>query len=379
MSTKAQEAQEPQVAIVDDENDQINDPAFDAAFAEESKGTAKSEAPVAPKGDAGDDPEPPKVDPPEPAEPVAETTPPAAASDAPAQPPPPADPPAPLTAMEKAEAEGAKLQAQDAPPAAGAAQTTPDKFPAGYENTPEIVQSDAFKKFFDSASAHVQDTGINGGIKGMCMVVDAFNAYVEKQTAKAAAAANSGTASGTASARRIMAELGDLSMVQADGSKVSVKDYLKEYGDLGEAMAVMADTIAEKRFGNAKPDATHAASNDRIARMEAELSEMRYWRAVAAEHSDAEKIVKTEAFKKFAASASPATKRLMESTNPAHGILALDAFKELQIGEAKKSVTAPTEKLKAMHSDTARGKTVVKRGEALDDFDSAFEAEANKK
>jgi hypothetical protein len=168
-------------------------------------------------------------------------------------------------------------------------------------------------------------------------------------------------------------------MVQADGSKVSVNEYLKEYGDLGEAMAVMAETIAEKRFGKVVPPANNAASNDRISRMEAELSEMRYWRAVNAEHGDAEKIVKTEAFRKFAASASPATKRLMESPNPAHGVMAIDAFKELQIAEAKKAVTAPTDKLRELHSDTARGKTVVKRGEALDDFDSAFEAEAKAK
>jgi len=376
MSKKAQEAQEPQVATVDDENEAINDPAFDEAFASESKGAAPKYPTDEPDG-INDEPETPKVDPPKPDAPVAEGTTPAA--EPVVAPPDPVDPPAPLTALEKAEAEGAKLQAQDAPAAAATPQATPETYPEGYENARDIVQSEAFQKFFDAAPKRLQNIGITGGVDGMCLAIDAFNAHVEKQTAKAAAAANSGTASGSASARRIMAELGDLSMVQADGSKISVNEYLKEYGDLGEAMAVMADTIAEKRFGNIKPDTTHAASNDRIARMESELSEMRYWRAVQAEHGDAEKIVKTEAFKKFAASASPATKRLMESTNPAHGILALDAFKELQIAEAKKAVTAPTDKLKALHSDTARGKTVVKRGEALDDFDSAFEAEAKAK
>ena len=372
MSKKAQEAQEPQVATVDDENEAINDPAFDEAFASESKGATAPEPVVAPKdGEGEDDPDPvvPEAKP-DPVAAVATPIPPA---------PDPVDPPAPLTALEKAEAEGAKLQAQDAPAVSTTSQVTPETYPEGYENAAEVVKSEAFQKFFDAAPKRLQNVAITGGVDGMCLAIDAFNSHVEKQTAKAAAAANSGTASGSASARRIMAELGDLSMVQADGSKVSVNEYMKEYGDLGEAMAVMADTIAEKRFGKVVPPANNAASNDRISRMEAELSEMRYWRSVNAEHGDAEKIVKSEAFKKFAASASPATKRLMESTNPAHGILALDAFKELQIAEAKKAVTAPTEKLKAIHSDTARGKTVVKRGEALNDFDSAFEAEAKAK
>jgi hypothetical protein len=371
MSTKAQEAQEPEVATVNDENEELNNPEFDAAFAEESEGTAKKEPVVVPKdeddGDAGET----KADP-DPSAPAAPAVTPPAVT-----PPVAAEPPAPQTAMEKAEAEGAKLQAQDAAPSAPAATAPAETFPSGYENAKDIIQSDAFVKFFDNAPKHIQNMGIKGGMDGICAAIDAFNNYVEKQTAKAAAAANSGTASGSASARRIMAELGDVSITQADGSRVNVNEYLKEYGDLGEAMAVIADTLAEKRIGSIKPNQIHAASNDRIAKMENELSELRYWRHVSAEHSDAEKIVKTEAFKKFAETASPATKRLMASPNPAHGVMAIDAFKEMQIAEAKKGMTAPTEKLKALHSDTARGKTVAKKGEKLDDFDDGF-AEALK-
>jgi hypothetical protein len=371
MSTKAQEAQEPGVATVNDENEELNNPEFDAAFAEESEGTAKKEPVVAPKDEDDGDAVETKADP-APSAPAAPAVTPTAVT-----PPVAAEPPAPQTAMEKAEAEGAKLQAQDAPAAAATTQAAPESYPEGYENAAEVVKSEAFQKFFDAAPKRLQNVAITGGVDGMCLAIDAFNAHVEKQTAKAAAAANSGTASGSASARRIMAELGDVSITQADGSRVNVNEYLKEYGDLGEAMAVIADTLAEKRIGSIKPNQIHAASNDRIFRMEAELSEMRYWRHVSAEHSDAEKIVKTEAFKKFAETASPATKRLMASPNPAHGVMAIDAFKEMQIAEAKKGMTAPTEKLKALHSDTARGKTAAKKGEKLDDFDDGF-AEALK-
>lgn len=366
MSKQAQEAVEPEVADMDLENDEFNKAFSDASSGKPEK-VEKVVDPIEPDGDGeGEKP----VEPDAPVKPVAE---PDKKPDAPAAPvEPEADPAEPLTAMQQAEAEGAKLEAAEKTSSTG--KSTLDLLPEGYRNAPDIIATDAFEKFFAAAPAHLQKLGTQGGPDGVCAVIDAFNAHVEKQAAKAAAAAESGTASGSAKARRIMDEIGDVSITQSDGSKASVSEYLKEYGDLGEAVAAIADTLAEKRMKGFKmPDQKPAFDVARINKLEAELSEMRYWRAVAAEHNDAERIVRTDAFKKFAESASPAIKRLFASPDPAHGIKALDAFKEMQVGAAKATIPAATDRIKAMHSDTARGRTVAKKGEKVDDFDAGFD------
>lgn len=369
MSKKAQEAVEPEVADVDLENE-----AFSQAFADAAGGKASQEEKkvVAQDQDADDVEVTPDPVVPVPAKDESKTTEPDAKANAPVEPPKPEDPPPPLTAMQQAEAEGAKLEAAEKEAQTG--KSTADLLPEGYRNAPDIIATEAFEKFFASAPEHIQYLGTNGGPKGVCAVIDAFNVHIEKQAAKAAAAAESGTASGSAKARRIMDELGDVSITQSDGTKARVSEYLKEYGDLGEAVAAIADTLAEKRIKGFKPaDQKPSVDVDRINKLEAELSEMRYWRAVTAEHSDAERIVKTDAFKQFAKEASPAMKRLMNSPDPMHGVKVIDAFKETQVAKAKSAVPAPAEKAKAMHSDTARGKTVAKRGEKVDDFDAGFD------
>ena len=367
MNKEAQEAIEPEVADVDLENEE-----FSKAFLDASVGKSGSEDKKAVKPAKEDDAEVA----PETVVPANDTQePPSAPADKPKdipEAPKPEVPAEPLTAMQQAEAEGARLEAAEKESQAG--KSTIDLLPEGYRNAPDIIATEAFEKFFAAAPAHLQKLGTQGGPDGVCAVIDAFNAHVEKQAAKAAAAADSGTASGSAKARRIMDELGDVSITQSDGTKASVSEYLKEYGDLGEAVAAIADTLAAKRLNGFKPvEQKPSVDLDRINKLEAELSEMRYWRAVTAEHSDAERIVKTDAFKQFAKDASPAMKRLMNSPDPMHGVKVIDAFKEIQVAKAKATVAAPADKAKAMHADTARGRTVVKRGEKVDDFDAGFD------
>lgn len=267
----------------------------------------------------------------------------------------------PESALDKAEAAGAALQGKPAPKEDP--QSVQEQLPPEYADLPDVVQTESFQKWFNGQPKHIQNLGIKGGVDGACAVYDRYRDH----TAAVAAQAAKSTPAG---ARRIMAELGDLEMQQADGSKVKINDYLKDYGDLGEAVAVIADKLADMRAG--KP----AGGNDRVARLEAELADMRFWESVQSAHSDGKKIARSEAFQKWAKEeASENVRRLAQSPDPEHAILALDAFKEVQLRKAKTGAGGKA-KAVAMHADTLRGKPAPAkpRSESPTDFDDGFEA-----
>lgn len=374
------EEAESVIERVNAELDEVSDPAFDEAF---NQGVSVSDGEDIPKAKEGKpDPDPEKSESEKPAAeaPATEPEKPAAAPD-PEKPvaaeKPAATPDAekPLTAIEKAEAEGAKLAGDK--PAEAAAKADESKnvlemLPEGYEDAKTIVESDSFKTWFDKAPKHIQKLGISGGVDGACAVIDFFRSHTAQKAASAAQAAT------PAAAKKLMAEISDVEMVQSDGSKIKVGEYLKEYGDMAEAVAVIADALAGKRVGSIqKPDAA-AAGDKRIVQLESELAELRYWGAVTAEHSDARKIVKTDGFKEWAKNASDAVKRLLSSPNPDHAVLGLDAYKEYRVQQAKASAAPTGGKAKtiALHSDTARSAGGVKttpKTETEDDFDAGFE------
>jgi hypothetical protein len=277
-------------------------------------------------------------------------------------------PPVELTAIQKAEAEGAKLsgEAPTAPTAPAEEKSVLDQLPEGYKDAGEIIQTDTFKGWFDKAPKHIQTLALSGGVDGACAVIDFFRAHVAKEAEKAANAA-------PAAARRIMAGLGDIEMVQADGTKIKVSEYLKDMGDMGEAIAAIAAQVGGKQSQQpAKP----GIEPSRIEKLENELAELRWWEAVTTEHSDARRIIKSQVFKDWAKTASPAIQRLIRSGAVEHTVLALDAFKEVQVAAAKgKQAGSGKDRTIALHSDTVRGKSAEKT-KTPDDFDDGFEAGA---
>jgi hypothetical protein len=106
------------------------------------------------------------------------------------------------------------------------------------------------------------------------------------------------------------------------------------------------------------------------------MAELRWWEAVTTEHSDARRIIKSQVFKDWAKTASPAIQRLIRSGAVEHTVLALDAFKEVQVAAAKgKQAGSGKDRTIALHSDTVRGKSAEKT-KTPDDFDDGFEAGA---
>lgn len=291
----------------------------------------------------------------------------------PPPPPPPQEkkddpPPAELSAVQRAEAEGAKL-AGEAPPKEATNQHAEEKsvleeLPEGYKDAGEIIQTDTFKAWFDKAPKHIQKLAMEGGVDGACAVIDFYRSHIAQQTAKAAQ-------STPAAARRIMEGLGDLEMLQADGSKIKVSEYLKDMGDIGEAIAVIASQVGGKQQPS-KP----GIEPSRIEKLESELAELRWWEGVTTEHSDARKVIKGQGFKDWAKTASPAIQRLIRSGTVEHTVLVLDAFKEAQVAAAKaKTATTGKDRTNALHSDTARGRSTDK-SKVPDDFDDGFETGA---
>jgi hypothetical protein len=363
MSKEAQAADERT-----DADAEVQDPAFGDGFDEAANAKDEGEdAPLVVK-----EKEPPAAEkPPEPP-PATEDKPPAA--EKPPEPPPPAPE---LTAAEKAEAEGAKLKDPDEPPATPA-PTEGSKSVLevlstmeGYKDAGEVLKTDSFRTWFEKQPAHVQNLGTSGGVDGACAVLDFYRSAAAR-TAQAAASAPP-----AAGAKRLLADLGDMEMVQADGTKIKVQDYLKDMGDVGEAIAVIADRLAGKRMEGVKPGVTP----DAVSALQNEVARLQFWDAVSTEHSDARKVVKSEAFKKWVPTASPAIQRLVRSGDPSHAVLALDAFKEAQVKAAKDADLAQGGKNKsrkiALHGDTARGQTVA-ANKKPDDFDDGFEEGASK-
>jgi hypothetical protein len=376
---------------VNAEMDELTDPSFDEAFA---RGVSVPDGEDIPKEKEVPVPAPAAAEPAKPAAeaPAAEPEKPTPAAQEPKKPDAPDAPPAtpepekpPLTAIEKAEAEGAKLVGAkpSEPPAAATPKADEPKsviemLPEGYEDAGKIVESDSFRAWFEKAPKHIQKLGIDGGVDGACAVLDFFRSHTAKTAASAAQAAT------PSAAKKLMAEIGDVEMVQSDGSKIKVSEYLEEYGDMGEAIAVIADALAGKRVGSVQKPDQDAAGDRRIAQLESELAELRYWGAITVEHSDARKIVRTDGFREWAKNASEGVKRLLGSANPDHAVLALDAYKEHCVQQAKAS-SAPTggkAKTIAVHSDTARSaggaKATPKTGNP-DDFDAGFEEGLNSK
>ena len=389
------EQAESVIERVNAEMDELTDPSFDEAFAQ---GVSVPDGEDIPK--AKDVPVPAPAAAAEPAKPTAEapagepekpTTPAAPEPEKPVAPDaPPATPETekpPLTAIEKAEAEGAKLAGAkpSEPPAAATPKADEPKsviemLPEGYEDAGKIVESDSFRAWFEKAPKHIQKLGTDGGVDGACAVIDFFRSHTAKTAASAAQAAT------PSAAKKLMAEIGDVEMVQSDGSKIKVSEYLKEYGDMGEAVAVIADALAGKRVGSVQKPDQAAAGDRRIAQLESELAELRYWGAITVEHSDARKIVRTDGFREWAKNASEGVKRLLGSANPDHVVLALDAYKEHRVKQAKASA-APAQgggkaKTIAVHSDTARsagGAKATPNAGNPDDFDAGFEEGLNSK
>ena len=377
---------------VNAEMDELTDPSFDEAFAQgvsvpDGEDIPKAKEVPVPAPAAAAEPAKPAAEAPE-GEPEKPPTPAVPDPEKPAEPPTTPEPEKPpLTAIEKAEAEGAKLAG--AKPAETPAAATPkadepksvlEMLPEGYEDAGKIVESDSFKAWFYNAPKHIQKLGTDGGVDGACAVIDFFRSHTAKTAASAA------QASTPSAAKKLMAEIGDVEMIQSDGSKIKVSEYLKEYGDMGEAVAVIADALAGKRVGSVQKPDQAAAGDRRIAQLESELAELRYWGAITVEHSDARKIVRTDGFREWVKNASEGVKRLLGSANPDHAVLALDAYKEHRVKQAKASA-APAQgggkaKTIAVHSDTARSaggaKATPKTG-SQDDFDAGFEEGLNSK
>lgn len=359
-----------------DADQETLDPDFEKGFAE------ADDAVVAPDGE--DTPSaPPKETPAEPAAPAATektTEKPTETPAAPAAPVVPAVevPPAKeLTALEKAEAEGAKLStpAGDADPgtpapvapvkaAAPEEKSVLELLPPAYKDAGDIIKTEAFTKWFESQPAHIQKLGVSGGVDGACAVLDFYRAHASKTVQTAAASAS------PAAAKRILSELGDFEMTQEDGTKVKVSEYLKDMGDMGEAIAVIASQVAGRNQPKSAPD-------PRIEQLQSELAELRWWDQVTSEHSDAKKIVKSQAWKDWSAGTTESVKRLLQSGNPEHAVLAIDAFKESQVAAARsKQVAGGKDRTNALHSETVRGSGAANKAKVADDFESGFEAGA---
>jgi hypothetical protein len=323
--------------------------------------------PIDPEMEKGFDDEAARAGDPEDTAPVkkVETPPPEAKPEKAETPPPPVTepkkddvPPVELTAIQKAEAEGAKLAEEPVPDAAKPPEqkSVLELMPPEYKDAGDIIQTDAFKTWYEKQPKHIQNLATSGGVDGACSVIDFFRSHVASVAAKAAESTPAG-------ARRLLAGLEDVEMVQADGSKIKVGEYLKDMGDMGEAIAVIADQV------RGKP----GVELSRIEKLESELADLRWMEAVTMEHSDARKIFKSQGWADFTKTASPAIKRLINSGAVEHTVLALDAFKETQVAAAK-SKQAETGKNRtiALHSDTARGRSVEKT-KAPDDFEDGFE------
>ena len=362
------DTQQPANERQDADDANIQDPAYAAGFDELENPPAAAE----PKEKKGEKADQPAAEPPEPEKP---------ASDKPQDPPPdpdaekpqkpatpPTDPQKPVEPAEPAEPESALAKAE----AAGAKLTDPQE-PAGDESVADalsaedkaLVQSAQFAEWFNRQKPHVQKMGSHGGIEGALTVLDFY------KSAQAAAAPKPQTAA--ESTKQLIAEFGDVPMRTASGETVTLSEYLKEYGDLGEAIAVIADKLASKRV----PAAHGAGEPDRIAKLEGQLSEMRFWEAVTEAHADGRKISRSPEFKEWAKTATPAVQRLLRSGNPDHAVIALDAYKEFRVEQAKSKTTTVKDRTVALHGDTVRGPgrsgAPARRQEDPDaDFDSGF-------
>jgi hypothetical protein len=348
------DTQKPATERQDADDVTIQDPEYDAGFdavdtppAEPAKKEEKppqdpppAEPQDSPKDDKKDD-KPPQ-DPP-PAEPQdspkddkKETTPPAE----------------PESAMAKAEAAGAKLQ--EPPPEEGG--TVLEALP---EDDRALVQSPQFAEWFNRQKPHIQKMGMQGGVEGAMTVLD----FYKSSTVKPAAPSPRED-----STKQLIAELGDVSIRTATGESVKLSEYMKEYGDLGEAIAVIADKIAAKRTPS-------DSGSDRVSKLEGQLAEMRFWESVSEAHSDGRKISRSPEFKEWAKGTSPAMQRLLRSDNPDHAVLALDAYKEFRVSQAKAKTTTVKDRTNAMHGDTARGgKQGATPRRTQDDPDADFDS-----
>lgn len=344
---KAQVAPEQQDADIDAGN-----PDFGAGFDEASNDKfAPDDAPAAV-------PTPPPKETALPADPPKDENPPEvppAKAVPPKEDKPPVETP-PESATARAEAEGAKLP----PPEE---KSVIEQLPAEDQ---AVVRSPEFAAWFDKQKGHIQKMGIEGGLEGAQTVLDLYRSN------QAQARLPEPPPQRDSAAKRLFAELENEEFVQADGSKVKLSEYLKEYGDLGEAVAVIADRLSEKR----SKASTSPAESARIADLQRQVESMAFWEEVMAEHSDARKIQRSPEFAEWGKAASPAMKRLLNSSDPKHAILALDAYKEFRVAQAKNKTQSPKDRKVALHSDTVRGRaspTAPRKTETEEDFDHGFE------
>ena len=186
-------------------------------------------------------------------------------------------------------------------------------------------------------------------------VLDSYKAWLDQkiQPAKENQAVNE--------VKAYVKRFGDKTFMGSDGTQKKLSDIVEGYGDpdLFEVIGMIADSVVGDRK---QPEVAKAGTDERdsrIQRLEQDAADREFWDSVIDAHPDARKLQKSGKISEWAKTQSEGIQRLLNSSEPDHAILVLDAYKEsIAKEQANNSIDSSKEKKKnldGLYGETIKG------------------------
>ena len=167
--------------------------------------------------------------------------------------------------------------------------------------------------------------------------------------------------------------------ISVDGKDTPLGEFAKEYPEVVQAAAILADTIAKQAIEQLMGSGKFVTAESTQA-MQAQMATMQFWGEVQQSHPDARTVTASQGFKDWVKT-SPHAELMARSPDPNDAKLVLDAYKEVLGKTAKETKDAEAAKAKTkrddLHGDTLRGGARAARqsSEDSEDFDAGFQRE----
>lgn len=208
---------------------------------------------------------------------------------------------------------------------------------AKHPNGRQIVQSQEFANWLARQDESTQFLANQGGAHGGIMVLNHFLQDQKGQAGQQGGQGTQGAVDAKQAADAIYNDFLGQKFKDADGGEKSIKDFVEEVGDYGNALAAVFRRVADIIAANKGPD-VEALKRDIAAgikppasdeQMRQQVAETKFWVDVSAAHPDGRRIWASKEFQDFWKEQPDHVRRkYAQVANSDDAIIILDAYKE---------------------------------------------------